>query len=134
MFRELKESQMSAGLSNTSKIVASIIVTGAIIVVSIFWTQGELDFLPRALEPEYLRVMRASAIDPDSVEFRNVTGPQNNLVCGEWRAKNRFGAYVEWRVFALRERTHGTGWSETFTRCLLDCTSRQHGLPYGLCF
>lgn len=96
------EAQAPAEMSNTSKIISAIVLTGAVIVGAILWTQGKLDFIPRAFEPDYLKVVRESAVDPDSVQFRRVEGPLNGTVCGEWRGKNRMGAYVEWQPFMAR--------------------------------
>lgn len=118
------EAQAPAEMSNTSKIITAIVLTGAVIVGAILWTQGKLDFIPRAFEPDYLKVVRESAVDPDSVEFRRVEGPLNKTVCGEWRGRNRMGAFVEWQPFMVRDiGSFGTNWyvstNLTYAQCLM---------------
>tara|TARA_R110002049_G_scaffold275802_1_gene453939 strand:+ start:1126 stop:1452 length:327 start_codon:yes stop_codon:yes gene_type:complete len=38
-------------------------------------------------------------IDPSSVQFRNLVSYSGGVVCGEFNAKNRMGAYVGYQEF-----------------------------------
>ena len=114
---------------NTSKIIVAIISVGAAIILTILWTQGKLDFIPRHWEADYLKAVRETAIDPDSVQFRRVEGPLNRIVCGEWRARNRMGAYVEWQPFMVRDIGSGrTNWFVSTNVSFHQCRMRQLGI------
>ena len=45
--------------------------------------------------------------DPDSAQFRNIVGYRvqtgDQIICGEVNAKNRFGAYVGYQGFYVRQ-------------------------------
>jgi hypothetical protein len=50
-------------------------------------------------EGEARKAVAASLTDPSSVQFQNVTSYSENVVCGEFNAKNRMGGYVGFKPF-----------------------------------
>ena len=52
--------------------------------------------------------VKAQLFDADSAKFRSLYVSPAGVVCGEVNAKNRFGAYVGFRMFEYDNR-HGLG-------------------------
>ena len=45
------------------------------------------------------KAVAATLTDPSSVQFQNVTSYSNNVICGEFNAKNQMGGYVGFKPF-----------------------------------
>jgi hypothetical protein len=51
-----------------------------------------------------------SLFDPVSAQFKDlVKSRSQNAWCGQINAKNRYGGYVGWKYFAIKDRYRGVG-------------------------
>lgn len=84
--------------SNTAKIVVFWVGVALVVGFFAFFALREDPLISDAKA-----AVRAMAKDPDSVQFRNETVRFTGDVCGEYNAKNSFGAYVGFRPFVYRK-------------------------------
>lgn len=90
-------------------------------------------YIKRALPiKEAKKVIESGLYDPDSAQFRNM-GIGEHFVCGEVNAKNRFGAFVGFKAFAVypsgRVILDGDDGPEGFTQriSIAFCSRSLHG-------
>lgn len=72
-----------------------------ILCISILLALAGCDIGP---EGDAKKAVAASLSDPSSVQFQNVTSYSNNVVCGEFNAKNQMGGYVGFKPFVYNWR------------------------------
>jgi hypothetical protein len=58
-----------------------------------------------AQEAKALEILQSQLFDPWSAQLRDVEHRPNDVVCGRINAKNRYGGYVGFRIFAVNLET-----------------------------